>query len=226
MTPSPLALLCAAAIALVATACSSTTVVESTGTTTAAGGHAPTTTGQGAQGQGGQGQGGGGLGGQAQGGHGQGGHGGSALPVGACRTDADCPDNMHGEFCWAPGESRGCGICGGPPEPKCGSDADCASQGAASICDPIPCPCSPDDKACHDGCTKDADCGVASVCGATHRCEPAPCGAGAACPALFSCDPGGHCARTTCTTDAACGDGRCVNGACWEAFGQCDYPAA
>jgi hypothetical protein len=106
----------------------------------------------------------------------------------------------------------------------CTTDAECAARGAGMICEPLACSCI-DSRACVPGCTDDTVCAEGTHCDlAAARCVPTPCPTGTECPTNFACG-GGTCARTTCTTDAAC-DGYCVLGACYSSAGECRLPAA
>jgi hypothetical protein len=98
----------------------------------------------------------------------------------------------------------------------CTSDAECG--GGSMICDLPTCSCT-NTKTCTQGCNTAADCKTGEACDGTHRCVPQPCGS---CPAHFVCMSGG-CQRQTCASDAACGSGYCVDGACYDTLGMCSF---
>lgn len=143
--------------------------------------------------------------------------GGGACPAG-CRSASDC---SGGQECVAPGASPGCGVC---RPSDCTTDAQCAS---GQVCDQAPCVCTGSGRACIPACKSAADCGEGQSCTATHHCVPTPCSGASQCPMYFACvftPGGGQCTRRTCASDAECGGGWCVDGACWGALGSCTFP--
>jgi len=139
-----------------------------------------------------------------------------------CRSQADCGSATV--TCLAPGESPGCGICQQLKAP-CTVDGDCASRGAAWICELAACSCSAA-KSCVQGCTDSGGCATGQFCGADHRCAANLCTPGdRSCLPNFTCGSDGHCARKTCNTDADC-SGACVEGQCYPRPGTCTPPAA
>lgn len=161
-----------------------------------------------------------GEGGKASGGSGGMGTGGSS-EGGKCHKQLDCG---NGETCLPPGSPDACGTCLVPPA-TCNSDAECAANGPASICEPAHCACS-GQKSCTDGCTSSASCGVGESCEADHRCKPSVCAQQLDCPTNFLCPPvlDSRCTRRTCTVDPECDVGYCVEGFCYDVLGQCTPP--
>lgn len=133
----------------------------------------------------------------------------------ACRQTSDCRSDL---LCWPAGVPA-CGIdfCSSMVV-ECSDDSDCAGDaGVAMICDLIGCGC----RQCHPGCSADGDCDPGLICGADHRCDPAPCGDGGAdCPVDFTCGADGHCARKACSSAADCSSA-CVQGVCYGEPGYC-----
>ncbi len=147
-------------------------------------------------------------------------------PEGACRSDADCTAGSL--QCYAPGESIGCGICM-EPIALCATDADCDEGDVCFVYTP-PCSCGGDASECRPRCSA-SSCEEGETCDdVTGLCQPTRCNAGYACPAHTECvTKGGDahgCERTSCTSDADCGCGACVEGRCYEALGFCSAPPA
>src|SRR5262249_41180739 len=138
-----------------------------------------------------------------------------------CRSDNDCM--MQFQTCFAPGESVGCGACMVPQHP-CQADAECTAQGPTAICDIGLCSCM-GEKDCIAGCASDTACPEGATCGADPPCQARTCTTPGDCPANFACTSN-RCVRLTCTTDAACGGGVCVQGQCYSSFGFCSAQPA
>lgn len=61
-----------------------------------------------------------------------------------------------------------------------------------------------------------------SACAASQRCEARTCASDAECTMPNAACNSGHCQRRPCSADTECSaGGRCVNGRCYEALGQC-----
>ena len=76
---------------------------------------------------------------------------------------------------------------------------------------------------CAPGCSEMNPCHTGLACNATtHRCEVVACAADAECPSTFRCGRSLSCVRKTCSGDAECGSGFCVNGLCFDGKGRCD----
>lgn len=135
-----------------------------------------------------------------------------------CKTSQDCTAPA---LCAAPGTHPTCGACN--PQPgSCNSDSDCLAFPTVSICEPIPCSCS-HQRHCVPGCNPH-HCAQGTVCNAiTGRCEPLTCNTSGDCPGPFACISG-LCVRKPCAVDSDCGDGFCVMNACFEGYGECQWP--
>jgi len=94
-------------------------------------------------------------------------------------------------------------------------DTDCSVSASNMICEALPC----QQLACIQGCIADGDCAPSELCGADHRCAPAPCMTDADCTPNRACESG-RCERRRCTVSSECGD-YCVNNTCYEQTGQC-----
>ena len=97
----------------------------------------------------------------------------------------------------------------------------CSGKNSATPCPPgqsFACSCT-GTKTCTQGCATAADCRTGETCDGTHRCVAQPCGS---CPAHFVCTSGA-CQRQTCTSDASCGSGYCVEGLCYDTLGMCSF---
>src|SRR5258705_6430438 len=131
-------------------------------------------------------------------------------PGGKCgSTDVGCTTGQ--EVCAPPGTPLGCGFCNNVPG-TCANDTDCKAQGAAFVCNPIPCSCH-SEKQCEMGCKDDTTCGDGTRCDVpSARCAAITCTGGTQCPANF------HCASSTCTRDE-CADDRDCDGFC--VVGKC-----
>ena len=151
----------------------------------------------------------------------------ASVPASACHNNTACDD---GKTCFSPGQAN-CGICM-PIELPCTTDMDC-NLIPSTVCD-FPrggCP----------QCTPGLDCIPAcnvmdgTTCDDEHpdcvrgHCVAHACTIESDCPPNFTCDgrPGDRkCVRKTCLSDENCGDcGWCVNGACYDEPGHCDYMA-
>jgi len=148
-----------------------------------------------------------------------------------CRSSADCGDGLG---CSGAGDPQVCGIA---PREACATDLDCSPTN--DRCHAIFDSCSFDGigSECRAACTADLDCGGAGV----FRCDAGACIA-ITCDQGFSCgarevcdvtritsntpiyDRHHGCFAVTCSTDAECGDGFCVNGSCQDALGTCVEP--
>ena len=138
-----------------------------------------------------------------------------------CESSDACSD--QGQLCIAPGASGACGVCV-VVDPECAADADCASLGAGMVCTPVlpECACGAGPVLqCRPACATVADCAAGQQCEASGHCVATPCSADGDCPADFSCSAGA-CARRLCGSDAECGTGYCVLGACYETLGHCE----
>jgi hypothetical protein len=135
-----------------------------------------------------------------------------------CTQDSECTSESFPEFCLAPGELRGCGICNSDPS-TCSVDADCKAQDPTTICQVRVCACD-GDRECVQGCTSDAGCAEGESCDlATNRCGRTLCGVDADCPADFVCGDAG-CLRRECESSSDC-DAFCVDGHCYQNAGEC-----
>ncbi len=143
-----------------------------------------------------------------------------------CRSSADC----GGPLCLPPGASAGCGPCR-MPEHDCTADPDCA-PGDVCVSTVLACTCTGEPSTlCGPSCT-----GGGTTCAAGERCDPSghcvalSCATGYACGSNTRCDVGAPgadehgCVRQTCTVDAECDCGACVEGRCYDGPGQCTYP--
>lgn len=144
------------------------------------------------------------------------GGGGGGLPMGQCRTDADCTGPA--ESCLPPGAFPGCGACMNVDNP-CTGDSMCT--GANEICEPAQCACG-GESVCKLGCLSNMECGGVQVCEML-RCVGKPCSAASDCPANYACGQDGRCGRRTCAADGEC-DGLCVQGQCYDQAGTCTPP--
>lgn len=148
------------------------------------------------------------------------------LPDGTCREDADCTGRF--ESCFAPGAAN-CGDCQSPAAP-CADNTGC-EPGFVCLPFDVPCACGGSGEGdCVAACQPDS-CGPEAPCNVmTGACEPLTCtDDGVICPAHFDCVPGSggdDCVRQACSGDADCGGAPCVEGQCYEAFGECQPPAA
>ena len=138
-----------------------------------------------------------------------------------CRTEADCAS--VGGNCWPPGDTSGLDASGACPM-ECDVDTDC---GTGSICQPLNGgSCSRCAPACTTG-----SCGPWRTCDEYGQCHAADCATdGYECPPGSSCGLTGTpadlhgCSIAPCASDADCGCGACVLGACALGPGRCDLP--
>ena len=145
------------------------------------------------------------------------------LGEGECRTEADCSD---GTSCYDEDDPF-YGDCEGA-ERACEGDGEC---GEGNVCAEYQNdhPCNPGELStrCVAACLDNAACLDGEQCDtATGHCVIWACADGYTCPTYFSCTPdteGTGCARDTCTDDAGCGEGWCVDGACFAEPGFCSY---
>ena len=172
-----------------------------------------------------------------------------ALVKGACRSERDCT-SPDGEACLAPiMVSALGGLCGVPcqVDDACNSNLECPNE--TPVCLPFLGNCchagDPVSQRCEATCVDSSLCGAGRRCSDSQwGCEPIPCDDGFTCPVHTTCRPeimatqprcatyqcrAGElehgCARDTCIGDSDCQPaGRCVNGACFEAFGTCMGP--
>jgi hypothetical protein len=136
-------------------------------------------------------------------------------PNGTCvRTVEGCPQCEHRECVYPPP------ACTQSPD-NCGPIARCQADGS---CAPL---------LCDDGyeCPEGSRCKVDSARANEHGCEKIPCDDGWSCEENTRCtapeDPASHgCAPLTCSSDADCDCGFCVNGLCQSNLGMCSYPPA
>jgi hypothetical protein len=149
-------------------------------------------------------------------------------PIVDCVQPPCCVDTLDcvagSAVCVAPGEAfHRCGVC--DPQPgTCTTDTDCQGAGPKRICEPITCTCA-GEKVCVPGCATSGACAEGTTCSSSSgRCEATACASSADCPSLFTCSAGA-CSRKTCTADAACDDGFCVEGRCYGAWGRCELLA-
>lgn len=140
-----------------------------------------------------------------------------------CRDDGDCTGAMT---CLRPGESLGCGACMVPVE-LCTASTDCSGTDVCVFFTP-PCSCGGDASECRPTCVT-AGCAPDETCDAgSGLCAPTHCSAGYTCPSHTQCmesksqDEHG-CVRDSCTADADCGCGACVEGLCYDDFGACTF---
>lgn len=149
-----------------------------------------------------------------------------------CASNTDCSGALP--FCGNEGSHIG-GTSSWRACVECGSDADCPAARPRCVDDPglggkcRQCASTAD---CSEGacsgfvcvaaCASAGDCADPLAPCSTHkRCEPIRCTSTTTCPAHSSCDASGMCQRTACATDAECGTGVCVSGACYEKLGGC-----
>lgn len=145
-----------------------------------------------------------------------------AATMDECRTQSDCASG--GGTCWAPGDTSG--LHGGGACPMtCATDPDCST---GNVCEAF------NGGVCHQcipACTP-TSCGPWEACGGDGHCRPARCESdGYACPPGSHCGPVGDelvdthgCSLAACASDADCGCGACVEGACAFGPGRCDLP--
>ena len=138
-----------------------------------------------------------------------------------CASNADCLANTT---CVDPESPPSCGgTCNNDP-PTCTNDAQCSVTGGplAAICAVRNCACS-GQLDCAPGCSEMNPCHTGIACNATtHRCEVVACATDVECPSTFRCGRSLSCVRKTCSGDAECGSGFCVNGLCFDGKGRCD----
>lgn len=140
-----------------------------------------------------------------------------------CRQTSDC---CPGQFCVPPGELMCGGVLQCPPvDAGCGAQSPCD---AGLVCAPeTMVPCCPPVPTCLPPCTA-TSCGTGSVCGGDGRCAPLSCTQGFMCPAQTSCTPDGGdehgCLQHSCSRDADCAGGFCVDGDCQATLGTCASP--
>ncbi len=153
------------------------------------------------------------------------------LRPGGCRNGEECSATFG--YCRDPeGTNAGnsCGICidperFGPDElGVCASDADCSTEGeVCAVAAPSSCFCTTT-SICQSACTGANDCPLGQTCAGDGHCVATPCSSDGDCPATHACGGEGEakvCVRRVCETDAACGGGACVNGACFTRPGTC-----
>jgi len=81
------------------------------------------------------------------------------------------------------------------------------------------------DGACVPGCENDGPCGPNRLCNLqTERCEPQPCLGDSDCSPQSTCEEA--CTAKSCTSDAGCPGGYCVDGSCYETPGSCIFDTA
>jgi hypothetical protein len=137
---------------------------------------------------------------------------GDETPDGGCRTNADCasqPDTT----CAGPYGTGGC-VC--QDAPTCTDDTQCTvgtvcSHLLAGVCQGY------ETLHCVPPCRHDSDCTPTDACSSDGHCEPRTC---ANCPSFFTCS-NDVCIQPTCTTDAECPGGFCVDGSCAVSLGMC-----
>ncbi len=117
-----------------------------------------------------------------------------------CTADADCP-GAHPHCIvqkYLGGQCRDCNTTADCADGTCTSNSTCAPQ-----------------------CARDADCGnPAFRCSTNHRCEQVSCTTSSDCPADSQCQSG-WCQRSPCTSASDCKSGICVNGHCYDTYGNC-----
>jgi hypothetical protein len=134
-----------------------------------------------------------------------------------CGMNAVCNDYPFDEPCNCTGETieRRCQpVC---PATACGPDETCDE--ASGHCNPTP---------CEDGFT----CPTGTTCqmvpwADAHHCRPFDCTEGADCTPNQSCDAtpqGNRCITRSCSEDADCACGACVNQHCEGRIGACYTP--
>jgi hypothetical protein len=136
------------------------------------------------------------------------------LPDGACHSNADCDESLY-QACFGPSGCQG----GCEESPTCLQDSQCD---AGTVCQgPIRGSCRAEsDLICAPPCRSDGDCSnYTQQCSGGH-CAPIPCDK---CPSYLSC-ANGTCAARSCTSDANCPGGYCVNSACRGTLGTCSGP--
>jgi hypothetical protein len=136
-----------------------------------------------------------------------------------CRSSSDCAS--AGGTCWVPGDTAGLHAGGACPM-ECDDDSGCSDGNVCVAVNGGSC------HLCQAACTEDS-CGLWEACGADGHCGPAPCAGGDyVCPPGSTCggaDLDTHgCTIVSCASDAACGCGACVEGACAAGPGRCDLP--
>jgi hypothetical protein len=156
-----------------------------------------------------------------------------AMAGASCGSDDDCATPQQSLLCYSPGAPRGsagsvCYACEGPSD--CASDADCVRDGGSAagtmICDVwADARCTPfcsNAKFCVLGCRTDGDCASGQACNERKSCEKTCVSYGGTCPVDFTCNASGFCRRILCKSDSDC-SAFCVNGACYDTRGTCDY---
>ncbi len=124
----------------------------------------------------------------------------------ACHTQSDCADldaSQGPNSCF--GATNSCG-----PRRECTVDTDC---GSGEICGKLPNGLV----ACLPPCTTDDDCGPTDACSADGHCTARTC---ANCPSFLDCS-NDSCVARTCSGDAQCPGGYCVDGSCADRLGYC-----
>lgn len=175
-------------------------------------------------------------------------------PENQCAVDMDCgmgawcatlpfndPCNCTGETT----ERRCLSLC---PATPCAADQSCDANGhcvPASCMDGYACPqervCDPagvmpDDHGCaYLSCTAGYTCPDGYTCnpgapgGTPHGCQAISCKDGFVCPANTDCDPtatGHGCIKRSCSNDADCDCGACIQKKCYDKLWICTSPAA
>jgi len=136
------------------------------------------------------------------------------LASGSCRSNADCTaiDGEPGVSCQSP-DSRG--GCVAMSVTACTNDAQCDG---GDVCRSDPFAFANDSPTvCAPPCRSDAECSPLSQCTDDGHCLAYSCDT---CPSYYSCEDG-ECTIPSCTTDAECPGGYCVDGACAGALGAC-----
>lgn len=143
----------------------------------------------------------------------------ASCPEVACAQPFCCGAATNCGFsfaCQPPGKPRCDGVCDPSPS-TCTFDSDC---GAKMICEPGACSCDAQ-RSCIEGCSVTAPCAAGSACDATtQRCVASVCASPNDCPSTFNC-VNRTCQRKTCSSDETCGFGFCVNGQCFDSYGEC-----
>jgi hypothetical protein len=125
--------------------------------------------------------------------------------AGACRSNGDCDTAGFAATCFGPGTSS-CDGLGGPQQPSCQVDTDCAQQGF-----PADYSCQPqafsDISFCRPACTTQDSCGSYLECdAATARCKVPSCAA-SACPQDTYYSASKECRFQACNANRPCKDG-------------------